>query len=849
MKRFFLLFAFFTALWPAFVAEAQTPIAENFKVYSEYLSPEKLYLHTDRDSYCIGDTIWLKGYLLNNSLFCSHPESNYIYVELLGYDYEKNFFSGRVEETQKIVKRVKIKRRGGILQGYIAIPDEMVSGQAILRAYTYWNLNFPVEYMFAKNLHITNPVKDDYVQKLVKNRVKVKDEYTRIGVKYPFDNKKVKQDVDCQFFAESGKMLFPTKHSVIAFKAIAEDGLGVRVKGVVCNALGDTLARFASNELGFGKFKIPTPAPDESLTAFLEDEREIVKKVNLPKSSAEGAAIHIENREDDFLLRITLRKAVGQRPLRLIVCDGSELFYNTEATDSLKILLPKNKMPSGIIQAAIADESGNVYASRQFFVMPSKAPRLTLTQDKEKLGSREMAHLTVALEADNENVISGDFSISITDDNLSPLSCKENNIVSYMLLKGELGGYIEAPQSYFDPSIPLKEREENIDLLMLTQGWRYYDTEQILKAAYKMPTFGKEYIQTVTGRVKATRRQKSALVSFVAPSIKFSAIGQLDSSGFFELKGLNFPDSTLFIVNAVGAVGGSRRAFVPYIDEDSFAPKADYYRRPDTLRPDDNALQQMLQRYYATGGTLVYQLDPVYVIARRTETAMENPSPLPGAQSYKKGQLREGAALEPFRGYDLMTYLYETCQGLRVSVDATTGEKILLCRGPRRSTMMSMEDNWIEVAAFINGFAVSSTADLNAYMMTDVLSVVYLTGIDAAPYAPLISGSALNRSVILIKTNVNSITGMPKNVTKGYALGWQKPKQIYTPVYDYKSKAPAMGQDKRSTIYWNPALRLSSGESSVVEFYTSDGRSSYTAVIEGITQSGEFVYQKFAIKR
>ena len=72
---------------------------EKFDAYSRLLSPEKLYLHVDKDTYCAGDTIWFKAYLKNNSVVAEFPESNYIYVELVGYQWQTKHMSKLSKEN------------------------------------------------------------------------------------------------------------------------------------------------------------------------------------------------------------------------------------------------------------------------------------------------------------------------------------------------------------------------------------------------------------------------------------------------------------------------------------------------------------------------------------------------------------------------------------------------------------------------------------------------------------------------------------------------------------------------------------------------------------------------------
>ncbi len=102
----------------------------------------------------------------------------------------------------------------------------------------------------------------------------------------------------------------------------------------------------------------------------------------------------------------------------------------------------------------------------------------------------------------------------------------------------------------------------------------------------------------------------------------------------------------------------------------------------------------------------------------------------------------------------------------------------------------------------------------------------------------------------MIQTALNKRTGMPRNVTKGYHLGWQKPKAFYSPTYDYRTRrqTPA-GSDRRATIYWNPALEVPDNGKTSMGFSTSDGSSSYTIVIEGITAEGDYIFNKQKISR
>ena len=66
---------------------------KNSSFSAKLLSPEKVYLHTDKDTYFATDTIWISGYVENASYNSEFPESNYIYVELISDQLYTDFTS------------------------------------------------------------------------------------------------------------------------------------------------------------------------------------------------------------------------------------------------------------------------------------------------------------------------------------------------------------------------------------------------------------------------------------------------------------------------------------------------------------------------------------------------------------------------------------------------------------------------------------------------------------------------------------------------------------------------------------------------------------------------------------
>ena len=80
--------------------------------FTSLMSPEKVYLHTDKDVYFATDTIWFSGYVENTSYTSEFGESNYIYVELISDKLYRdvNSYLNYAKHESAVVSRCKIKR-------------------------------------------------------------------------------------------------------------------------------------------------------------------------------------------------------------------------------------------------------------------------------------------------------------------------------------------------------------------------------------------------------------------------------------------------------------------------------------------------------------------------------------------------------------------------------------------------------------------------------------------------------------------------------------------------------------------------------------------------------------------
>ena len=587
------------------------PALYSFECFSTLLSPEKVYLHTDKQVYCTGEYIWFNAYLTNNSCFSLLPESNYIYAELIHKD--------------TVLSRVKIKRCVEGFPGRIPLQTDLPSGKYTLRAYTAWMQNFPEIYMFHKEITLINPLdakSDSLTVQAFKND-------SLFGI---------------QFLPESGRYI-PGDLAVFAFKAVTTDGRGIGVTGAVFNSRDSIITSFSDTYKGMGKL-IFHPAPNERYYAVIRSKQGTELKQSLPALSETGAVIHVTKRGDKRFIRTVVTGSLLEKPLFIVLSNGSEVFLcNRIAQQEYEIAMKEAWLLNGINHATIVDEEGRVFAQRIFFVYPPDLIRADIFADKPEPDKREKITYTIRLLDTLETGVEGTFSLSVTDRYLTPHTASDH-LLSYMLLSSELSGAVEDPAALFDFS--REDRSEAMDLVMMIHGWRYYDIPAIIKNTIPNSLPEKEYSQTISGKVSSfyNRVSKSEIIIY-SPAINLSYYEPMDRSGKFEIRNLDFPDSTQFVLSCTGKRGST--AYYLEIDL-PFFPAVEAARfLSNTTALSGQHFKDILEET----STL---LEEVVVTASQHFVNPEiNPSPF--NQSFETRQIRERKQLEKFDGMLLMDYL------------------------------------------------------------------------------------------------------------------------------------------------------------------------------------------------
>ena len=619
-------------------------------------------------------------------------------------------------------------------------------------------------------------------------------------------------DFDVKFFPEGGALI-NIPHQNVAFKAQGADGFSKEIEGFLFNSKGDTLTNFRSEHNGMGIFTM-NPVNNETYYVTVRTNDSITKRFDLPAIEPKGISIAMSHYKQEIRYEIQKTEATEW---------PQKLFLLAHTRGKLAILQPINpkrtfgKMndslfTEGITHFMLIDEQGNALSERLIFVPDHKPNQWQITADQPTYGKREKVSLQIAAKDNEGNPVEGTFSVSITDRKSIQPDSLADNILSNLLLTSDLKGYVEDPAFYFLNQDARTLR--SIDYLMMTHGWRRHKMENVLRTPSLNFTNYIEKGQTISGRIMGFfgANVKKGPICVLAPKYNIIATTETDEKGQFIVN-TSFRDSTTFLVQARTKKGF---AGVDILMDPPQYPvathKAPYFNGATTFMED--YLMNTRDQYYMAGGMRVYNLKEVTVTAKRER---------PSSKSIYTGGINTYTVEEDrLQGYGQTAF---DAASRLPSVTITNGSEIHI-RNNSEPAIIVIDDIVYEDASDI----------LKDIQVSDMSSISLLRGADAVILGPRASGGAV---VITLKDPRNLPARPAQGIITYTPLGYSESVEFYHPTYDTPEKKNAQRSDFRSTVYWNPELRLDAEGKATIEYYTPDSTAPEDIIIEGVDKNGK----------
>lgn len=784
------------------------PILNSLQRWTDSIPQEKAYLHLNKPYYVPGDTIWFKGYLTSGSRHLLSNVSGAVYVDLIN------------NETMA-VKTLKLPVDTGTVAGDFILSEDFKPGSYRIRAYTQWMRNAGSDYFFDQAFTVGDP-------KTFKERI---DTLTSL------------QQTDVQFFPESGDLVNNIT-SKVAFKAVAPNGLGTPVNGVVVDNDNNQVAEFNTQHAGMGSFFMK-PKLNKRYTAKVKFADGASKSFALPEVTDNNYILSVyQPNIDSVLVRILAPSVLQHSTIRLLVHSSGEVIFSSPVNINgamTSIWLDKKTFPSGIAQFTIFDSNNDPLNERIAFIKGYDRMQLAIKTDKTVYNSKE--HVLLELDAKNSDGIpvGANFSVAVIDQRKVPVNENaESTILSNILLTSDLRGYIEQPNYYFKADTG--DVNEALDNLMLTQGYRRFEWKTLLNDRISEPIFTAEGLgTTISGTVTTLNKHllANANILLVSTNAKITRITTTDANGRFKFTNLTFPDSARFDIQA--RTPDNTDHDVIYLDS---IPKAIVSFKQNLA--DIIILKKQLQKAQdeglpikLTGSYLLKQVDIKAQQARENKKIVHQEMfSLPDEQSADHIY----TIPDPDNFIDLRTFIQARIPNIRVETDAMGNNRLVDIRP------VTTDGTSNDIPIILNGAKTAGAGDLltGGINLEDIAKIEVVRN-NQAIINMLRVGPTHPAGFLLIVTKPPSERKhYYPNIVNITPKGFNSVRQFYSPRYERPNNFSK--PDNRSTIYWNPYVNTDVTGKATIDFYNADGPGNYRVVIEGIDAAGELGRQVYNYK-
>jgi hypothetical protein len=802
MKKIIILLILISVAFP-FCSFTQN-LDSKLNTWSSQNPIEKLYLHTDRQNYYAGETIWFKGYFMSE--FIPSLTSSTLFVELLNNQH-------------LLILRKIFPVFSGTSPGQLELPDTLSSGLYYIRAYSAVMLNQPG---FTFNKVVTIYGKEN----------KEAGDSKMTGKRF------------LTFFPEGGNFVTGLLNRV-AFKYTDKNGMPLPVEATIKNSKNEIITSFKSIHDGMGTFEI-VPVKNESYYVTVKD---FADKYLLPEQTENGIAFNVTDLpgRKSFKILIGGNNDIFKPAYMIGQIQNHVIFKQLLQSDKKEItgFIKTQDFYSGILHLTIFNKDDIPLAERITFIDNKEyVLDAELKLDTFNVDNRKRNHFTIVLK----DTVIGNFSVSVTDADYESVDNRPENIYSCFLLNSDIRGYVNDPAFYFRSNTD--SLKDLLELVMMTNGWsrfKWTDVAQNKRSQIVYKDLG--YIKLAgkiniadTKKPLANKEMIMFLSSFDSSKIikGTSRLFHTDSLGHFEIDSLLFYDKMKILFSEVR---GKKNKFIRVtLDADSLHHA---YPVPLTPLPSQDTAFVFLSRKmdfdykeYIHGRDVL--LENVIIKAKQ-KTSVEKLD-----EEYSTGLFsgniysRKLDLRDENYGGNIFQYLQERIMGLKVSGEP--GNYSLNYRGGNLSYYLGGDesgDNKAEppkdagnVSLFLNEMQASAVA-LETVPVTDIALVkLFPNSLMAAG-----NGAAL---VVYTKKGADLITITDAPTDMITYNGYNIIKELYNP--DYIKPAENSTADRRITLIWKPDVFISGVNQHLpVTFYNNDRTKRFKIIAEGITTDGRML--------
>lgn len=786
-------------------------------IYNDRYSTEKIYIQTDRIIYKKGETVFYKAYLLNND----YPS-----------DLSKTLYTDWYDETGKLLLQTEAPLLISSAKGSFEIPANYQGTQLHVKAYTRWMLNFDTALIYGRTLTVYQP----------ENKTVAKNP----AIVIPINSTQV------QLYPEGGFIIEGISGRV-AFKATDQLGNPVKIKGIIKNSKEVIIDSFSTLHDGMGVFSLHTEKGETYFFNWVDEHGNTGKKEIAAQKKA-GASLQVLPKNTKAIITIERSLNAGKefKSMHLLVHNNQTLRYKLDIDMSSKASITKpidvSDLPTGIVQCTLFNANWVPVAERIIFVNNQNhffSSVITVIQkDLSKKGSNQ-------IEINVADTLLTNMSVAVTEASLAAINGP--NIFSDFLLSDEIKGKVYNAAQYFSTNILSDTTSAQLDLVMLTSGYRRFDWEQITKGLLPAIPYPADtnYLQ-IKGQVIAKKLLKSKepltvnVMLQTKDSVRKMFVLPVKSDGSFDQDNLFFYDTAKLFYslntkkNSTGSVkfegslmkSEDRKTFFINQQIEQSELIIPLNTKASNKEPTEDSLffaaQEKLQKLSA-----LTTLKTVTVKAKiKTTKQILDDYYTRGMYSGEGNNIAvdvEGDMSS--NGRNIWNYLQSKIPGLIITRHGNDPEPVPLWY-PNSQGEPGVP------AILLDEMPIS----LESVRSLDISSIAYVKAFRPPFLGTMLDGFSgvialySKRGYSPVYSNKESQQGLETYLLNGYS----KFREFIQP--DYTNTNSRTEPDNRPTLYWNPYLLTDKNNpKSTISFYNNDISKKLCLILEGINADGKMI--------
>ncbi len=478
---------------------------------------EKVFVHTDKSFYFVGETVWLKAYLADASFDELSNLSKIVQIELID-SKGRPWYQERVQLSE------------GTGKGQFYIEQQLPSGIYYLKAYTTWMRNFDEELFFRKRILIINPF-----------------------VTLP-DIDDSTMDLSVSFFPEGGSLTAGIENKIVyEISGKARDQYHI----IIENNQKEKVAEILTNNI-IGSLML-VPEVDRKYYPLDVTRVDSVKVGDLPDIKSRSLTLSVLSEQPHETLEVRVRSVnlADQIVFILVQNDGQIQYTSMQRLENgvTNFFIPTNDFKTGVSHITVFNEDFEHVSERLIFIPPGEVQILSVATNKKAYGNREMVRLSLkSSEAVN---------LSVSVHRYEPgLDVAQNDIRANFLLGSDISSSTHDSSLFLnrDTIVPaLKD-------LLIARKWKGFSWSDVLSQNSFESRYLMDYVSPIVGGTVRGNGYagKNLFIAFPGRNPEFFTT-TLDSNGNFMVEVPPYIDSgdILFTSDEFELSGV---ALMPYFD-------------------------------------------------------------------------------------------------------------------------------------------------------------------------------------------------------------------------------------------------------------------------------------------